>query len=82
MTGTTIDRTAAGGRPRSDPWLSTWPLSRYDLVLALIPLALGLAILAATLLEIAVPTALAGASALCLGLIVDTVYRNPPVPTS
>lgn len=59
-----------------------WPLSRYDLVLAVIPLAFGVALVAGTVFEVALPTALAVASVLGLGMIVDCIYRNPPVPSS
>lgn len=56
-----------------------WSLSRYDLVLATIPLAFGVALLAGVVLEVSLSTALALASVLALGMILDCVYWNPPV---
>jgi hypothetical protein len=55
-------------------------LTRADLVLALIPLAFAVALLAAATLPLAVREALAIASAFGLGAILDGVVRNPPVP--
>lgn len=81
MPGNVTDRQVGGRGPASGPSLPRVPLSRYDLVLALIPLLFGLAMLAVALLEVALPTSLAAASVLGLGLILDTVYRHPPVPT-
>lgn len=81
MPGNVTERQVGGREPATDAVPSRWPLSRYDLVLALIPLAFGVAILAGTLLGVSLPTAMAAASTLGMGLILDTVYRNPPVPT-
>lgn len=81
MPGNVIERQVGGREPATDVVPSRWPLSRYDLVLALIPLAFGIAILAGTLIGVSLPTAMAAASTLGMALIVDTVYRNPPVST-
>lgn len=81
MIGNTIRRSATGRRPRPDA-AASWPLSRYDLVLALIPLAFGVAIFASLLLEITLPTAMAAASVFGLGMILDATFRNPPVSGS
>lgn len=81
MIGNTILRAVAGRGSGSDVAIA-WPLSRYDLVLALIPLAFGVAIFASLLLEVTLPTAMAAASVLGLGMILDATFRNPPVPTA
>lgn len=81
MPGNVTERQVGGREPATDVAPSRLPLSRYDLVLALIPLAFGVAILAGTLLGVSLPTAMAAASTLGMALIVDTVYRNPPVST-
>lgn len=80
MVRSDISRKPADRGSRSQSWI-TWSLSRYDLVLALIPLALAIGIFASVLFEIELPTAMATASVLGLGMILDTVYRNPPGST-
>jgi len=52
---------------------------RYDLLLALIPLAFLVAVLAVHVLPVTLRQALGAASVVCLLGIVDGVYRNPPV---
>lgn len=81
MPGNVTEPQVGGREPATGVAPSRWPLSRYDLVLAVIPLAFALAILAGALLGVSMPTAMAAASTLGMGLILDTVFRNPPVST-
>lgn len=56
-------------------------VSRYDLVLAVIPTAFVVAILLARLLAIPAQTALVGASIIGAIALVDGMFRNPPRPS-
>lgn len=79
MSGTATNHVPRDGQsPDDEPGGAA--LTRYDVTLATIPLLFALAFFAALLIEIAVPTALAAASTVGLGLIVDNAFRNPPVP--
>ncbi len=53
-------------------------VSRYDLVLAVIPLAFLLTAVASGVLGVALPTALAGGSLLGLAGLADALFLNPP----
>lgn len=79
MTSTTDGPYGRRRAPPANGETTTVPLSRYDLVLALIPVAFLLAVVAGTVLSVSIPTAIAGASLLGLAAIVEGVYRNPPV---
>lgn len=57
-------------------------LSRYDVVLAVIPAAFLLAALASQLLPVAPRTMLVGAAAVGLLALVDAMFVNPPQPGS
>lgn len=80
MTGTNSNHVTAEDRSGQNDGLPT-DLTRYDVTLAAIPLLFAVACFAAVLFEVAVPTALAAASTIGLGLIFDITYRNPPGPT-
>lgn len=54
--------------------------SRYDLLLALVPLAFLAAGAAAAVLPLGIHASLVAASLVGAGAIVDAVYRNPPIP--
>jgi hypothetical protein len=56
-------------------------VSRYDLVLAAIPLIFALALSVYALTSISLKTALAGGAILSGVCFVDAVYLNPPVDT-
>jgi len=64
------DRTAAAGRPLS--------VSRYDLLLAVIPAALCCALLVGHLLSLSPRVALVGGAAVGLLAMVDGLFRHPP----
>ncbi|MFC6905945.1 hypothetical protein [Halalkalicoccus tibetensis] len=70
MSGETHQRHGFGPRPG--------PVSRYDLVLWLIPAAFVLALALSTLSAISTHTAIVGASLLGLFAIVDAVALHPP----
>jgi hypothetical protein len=53
-------------------------LSRYDIVLALIPTAFLLTAVASGLFGVSLPTALAAGSVLGVGLLADALFLNPP----
>jgi hypothetical protein len=53
-------------------------VSRYDLVLAVIPLAFASAGLADALLALPRPILVAGAAAICILVLIDALFRNPP----
>jgi len=53
-------------------------VSRYDLVLALIPVAFLLTAVASGLLGISLLVALAGGSLFGLAVLVDALFLNPP----
>ena len=80
MSRNAIPRSAA--RRRTGHQSTTRPhISRYDVVLAVIPLVFAVAFLATAVAGISLPTAMAAASVLGLGLILDTIFFHPPVPT-
>ncbi|MDS0259506.1 hypothetical protein NDI56_08880 [Haloarcula sp. S1CR25-12] len=55
-----------------------WQVSRYDIVLALIPMAFLLTAVASGLFGVALPTALAGGSVLGVAVLADALFLNPP----
>lgn len=57
-------------------------VSRYDLVLAVIPAVFVLAALAGTLLSLPPEAAVAAASLLGVVAMVDAMFLNPPVSRS
>ncbi|WP_162993819.1 hypothetical protein [Halalkalicoccus subterraneus] len=78
MTGRMRHRNGVAVRPveRFDSALA--PVSRYDLVLWLVPLAFLLAFVASATLAISTHTALVGASLISALAIVDAVALHPP----
>ncbi|WP_254279048.1 hypothetical protein [Haloarcula marina] len=59
-------------------WSAPRPVSRYDLVLALIPAALLLTVVAAGLVGVPTTMALTAGSALALTAVLDALFLNPP----
>jgi len=57
-------------------------LSRYDLLLAAIPLVFALALTVYTLTPVSLETALAGGALLSGLCFLDAVYLNPPIERS
>jgi len=55
-------------------------LSRYDIVLALIPAALVLTAITAQLLSVELPLALAAGAVIAAVAVVDTLFVNTPTP--
>lgn len=55
-------------------------LSRYDLLLLVLPLVLVTAALGGAVLPFAFEAAIAVGAAICAGLIVDAVFLHPPIP--
>lgn len=53
-------------------------LSRYDLVLALVPLAFALTLSVHVLVGISLQLAVAGGAVLGLAVLVDALFVNPP----
>lgn len=53
-------------------------LSRYDLVLVVIPLVLATSVLLGHLLSVPVEVTLAGASVVGTAALVDALFLNPP----
>jgi hypothetical protein len=78
---------AVSGRTRNRSRTEFWRqlsnrVSRYDLLLALVPLVFALSLVVSALTGLSLETALAGgglASGLCF---VDAVYLNPPVESA
>lgn len=56
----------------------TLAVTRYDLVLAIIPVALALSFLAGTFLSMPLRTAMLGGSAVSSLALVDAVFLHPP----
>ena len=54
-------------------------LSRYDLLLASIPLAFALALFAAGVLGVSTRLAVIGGSLVSLSVLVDALFVNPPL---
>ncbi|AGB35973.1 hypothetical protein [Natronococcus occultus] len=71
------------GRPGRDPFDALVDVlaaaNRYDLALGGIPIAFVIALVAANVLGISVPYALAAAAIVGVGVIVDVCYLNPPI---
>lgn len=78
------DRTMATSRGTENRWsLGFWKrlfsqFSRYDLVLAVIPLLFALALAVYALTPVSLETALASGGLLSALCFVDAVYLNPP----
>jgi len=53
-------------------------VSRYDLVLAVIPMAFLLTAVASGVLGVSLPTALGGGSLLGLAVLADALFLHPP----
>lgn len=53
-------------------------LSRYDLVLAVIPLVFGLALVSHTVLSLPLSTTMAASAVVTGVLVVDAMFLNPP----
>lgn len=53
-------------------------VSRYDLVLAVIPMAFLLTAVTSGVLGVSLPTALAGGSLLGVAVLADALFLNPP----
>lgn len=68
----------SSGVPRAAGRGGDRPLHRYDLVLAVIPLAFALALTADVALAVPTPAALAVASALGGLAVVDALFVHPP----
>jgi hypothetical protein len=57
-------------------------LSRYDLLLAAIPLMLTLAVVASVVFSVSMHLSVAAAVLFCSPLLVDAMYVNPPTDSS
>ena len=57
-------------------------LSRYDLLLAAIPLVLAFAAVAGVVFPVSLHLSVAGAALFCSPLLVDAMYINPPTDSS
>ena len=66
------------GQYEKQPQRST-SLTRYDMVLTLIPLAFIVVALAAGVSGVSFHAALAGGSALSAAVLVDALFLNPPI---
>ncbi|QIO23755.1 hypothetical protein [Haloarcula sp. JP-L23] len=75
---TSTSRTHSSDGQYTDRSAPTPSLSRYDFVLALIPTTFLLTVVAAGLVGVAVPKALAVGSVLALTAVVDALFINPP----
>ncbi|WP_245180722.1 hypothetical protein [Haloarcula amylovorans] len=53
-------------------------MTRYDLVLALIPAAFLLALAAASVVGVALPTAFAAGSIVAVAAVTDALFLHPP----
>lgn len=73
---TSDDHGVLGGPESID--LSPHDLSRYDLVLAVIPLAFVLGVFASGLLSVSMQVGMAMASALGGVAVLDALFVNPP----
>jgi hypothetical protein len=57
-------------------------LSRYDLLLAAIPLMLALAVVAGVVFSVSLHLSVSAAALFCSPLLVDAMYVNPPTDSS
>lgn len=74
-------RDITGSGPRVSHWQKlVGRLSRYDLVLAAIPLVFGLAMVVALVTPLPSQAAIAGGAVVAAGLLTDALYLNPPAP--
>jgi hypothetical protein len=74
-----VSRTTPGRTDTSGRYLSLLGgLSRYDLLLALVPLGFGLALLAHVVTDVSLLTAVAAGAVLGLAVLVDALFVNPP----
>lgn len=65
---------------RGDFWKTLFgQLTRYDLVLAVIPLVLVMALVVHLLFAIPFEVAVAGGAGLSLAMVVDALFVHPPV---
>jgi hypothetical protein len=72
-----------GNRPQRQFWRQTLErFSRYDLLLAVIPLLFAAAPVVSTVTGVPLEVALAGSGLLGCVSLVDAIYRNPPVTSS
>lgn len=72
-----------GNRPRRQFWQQTLErFSRYDLLLAVIPLLFAAAPVVSAVTGVPLEVALAGSGLLGCVSLVDAIYRNPPVTSS
>ncbi|MFC7154634.1 hypothetical protein ACFQPA_04085 [Halomarina halobia] len=75
------DGTTHTGIASDDPAEGRPPLTRYDALLAVIPVAFAAALLVAQLFPVSPHRALLGASIVGVLAIGDGLFRNPPRPT-
>lgn len=74
---------STGNRPQMDFWRRVFgQLSRYDLLLAAIPLVFALALAVYALTTVPLEAALAGGAVLSGMGLVDAFYVNPPIESS
>lgn len=73
----TSDSSTHGQRPARQ---TKFPLSRYDFVLAMIPLVLTAGLLTGHLLSVSLEASLAGASLVGAAALADALFLNPPRP--
>ncbi|WP_076608713.1 hypothetical protein [Natronorubrum thiooxidans] len=70
-------------RPKRDPFDTLVDVlaatTRYDLLLAIVPVAFAVALVAASVLSISIVQAMAIAAPIGVFAIVDACYLNPPV---
>lgn len=72
-----------GNRPRGQFWKQTLErFSRYDLLLAVIPLLFAAAPVVSTVTGVSLEVALAGSGLLGCVSLVDAIYRNPPTSSA
>ncbi len=65
----------SAGQRRDRPTIA---VTRYDLVLALIPAAFLLALAAASVVGVALPTAFAAGSIVAVAAVTDALFLHPP----
>ena len=56
-----------------------WAVTRYDVLLALIPLALLIPLVASGIFGVSLHAALAGGSAFGVAVLADALFLNPPI---
>jgi len=66
-------------RPFSLPLDGLGSLSRYDVLLAVLPLGFALALLAQVVLDLSLHQAVAGGAVLGSVILTDALFLNPPI---